>query len=81
MGWFNKKCSAKRTAFAWFEVAMQFDFQEEFPDAMLVRGLLGGGSVMVCRVRAFAVINEMGRVITITIILLAVKSIQYGCYL
>ncbi len=49
---------AQRTASARFEV--ESDFHEEFPGALVIRGLLDGGSVMVRRMRAFAVTNEMG---------------------
>ncbi len=52
---------ARRRASARCEVAMQSAFQEKFSYAMTVRGLLGGGSVMVRRVRAFTVANQMGR--------------------
>ncbi len=40
---------------------MQSAFQEKCSYTMAVRGLLDGGSVMVRRMRAFAVANEMGR--------------------
>ncbi len=43
------------------EVAVQSAFQEKCSYTMAVRGLLGEGSVTVCRMRAFAVANEMGR--------------------
>ncbi len=52
---------ARRTASALLEVAMQSDFQEKCSYTMAVRGLLGEGSVTVRRLRAFAVVNEMGR--------------------
>ncbi len=52
---------AKRTAFALLEVAMQPAFQVKFSYTMAVRGLLGEGSMTVHRMRAFAVVNEMGR--------------------
>ncbi len=44
-----------------FEVAVQSAFQEKFSYAIAIRYLLFGGSVMVRRMRAFAVANEMGR--------------------
>ncbi len=40
---------------------MQSAFQEKFSYTMVVQGLLDGGSVMVRRMRAFAVPSEMGR--------------------
>ncbi len=40
---------------------MKSAFREKFSYTMAVRGLLGGGSVMVRRMRAFMVANEMGR--------------------
>ncbi len=40
---------------------MQSSFQEKFSYTMAVRGLLIGGSVMVRRMRAFAVASEMCR--------------------
>ncbi len=40
---------------------MQSTFQEKCSYTVAVRGLLDRGSVMVCRMRAFAVANEMGR--------------------
>ncbi len=46
---------ASRTASAILEVAMQSDIQEKCLYAMAGRGLLDGGSVMVRRMRAFAV--------------------------
>ncbi len=49
------------TISARFEVAMQSAFEKKFSDTMTVRGLLGEGSVMVRRLRAAAVANEMGR--------------------
>ncbi len=52
---------ARRTASALLEVAMQSAFQEKCSYTMAVRGLLGEGSVLVRRMRAFAVANEMGR--------------------
>ncbi len=52
---------ARRTASALLEVAMQSAFQEKFSYTMAVRGLLDVGSVMVRRMRAFAVASEMGR--------------------
>ncbi len=39
---------------------MQSAFQEKCSYTMAVRGLLDGGSVMVRRIRAFAVASEMG---------------------
>ncbi len=50
---------ARRTVSALLDVAMQSAFQEKFSYTMTVRGLLDRGSVTVCRVRAFAVANEM----------------------
>ncbi len=52
---------AKRTASALLEVAIQTAFQEKCLYTMVVRGLLGEGSVTVRRMRAFSVANEMGR--------------------
>ncbi len=52
---------ARRTASALLEVAMQSAYQEKCSYTMAVRGLLGEYSVMVRRMRAFAVANEMGR--------------------
>ncbi len=43
------------------EVAMQPAFQEKCSYTMAVRGLLGEGLVLVRRMWAFAVANEMGR--------------------
>ncbi len=40
---------------------MQSALQEKFSYTMVVGGLLDGGSVMVRRMRAFAVANEIGR--------------------
>ncbi len=40
---------------------MQSAFQEKCSYTMAIRGLLDGGSVMVHRIRAFAVANEVGR--------------------
>ncbi len=51
---------ARRTASALLEVAMQSAFQEKCSYTMAVRGLLDGGSVTVRRMRAFAVVNEVG---------------------
>ncbi len=42
------------------EVAMQSAFQEKCSYTMPVWGLVDGGSVTVRRMRAFAVVNEMG---------------------
>ncbi len=39
---------------------MKFAFQEQFSYTMAVRGLLDGGSVIVLRMRAFAVASAMG---------------------
>ncbi len=39
---------------------MKFAFQEQFSHTMAVRDLLYGGSVMVLRMRAFAVASAMG---------------------
>ncbi len=52
---------ARRTASALLEVAMQSALQEKCSYTMAVRGLLDGGSVTVRRMRAFAVVNEIGR--------------------
>ncbi len=52
---------ARRTASALLDVAMQSAFQEKCSYTMAVWGLLGGGSVAVRQMRAFAVANEMGR--------------------
>ncbi len=49
-----------RTVSVWFEIAMQSAFQDKFSYAVAVRGLLGEGSAIVRRMRAFAVANEMG---------------------
>ncbi len=51
---------ARGTASALLEVAMQSAFQEKCSYTMAVRGLLGEGSVTVCRMGAFAVVNLMG---------------------
>ncbi len=40
---------------------MQYGFQEKFPYTTAVLSLLDGRSMMVRRMRAFAVANEMGR--------------------
>ncbi len=40
---------------------MQSAFQEKCSYTTAVRGLLDGGSMMMRRMRAFAVANEMGR--------------------
>ncbi len=45
---------ARRTAFTRFEVALQSALQEKYSFTMTVRGLLGGGSVMVHRMTLFA---------------------------
>ncbi len=50
---------ARRTASALLEVAIKSAFQEKCSYTMAVRGLLDGGSVTVCRMRAFPV--AMGR--------------------
>ncbi len=52
---------ARRTASALLEVAMQSAFHEKCSYTKAFRGLLDGGSVMVRRMRAFAVANEIGR--------------------
>ncbi len=49
-------------ASARLEVAMLPAFRAKFSYAMAVRGLLGGGLVMVRRMRAFAVAFEKGHV-------------------
>ncbi len=46
------------------EVNLQSTIQEKLPYTMTVRGLLTGGSVMVHRLRAFAVTNGMVRGVT-----------------
>ncbi len=46
---------ARRTVSVQFVMAMQSTFQEKFLYTMAVRGLLGGESVMVRRMGAFAV--------------------------
>ncbi len=46
----NRK-RVRRTASAQFAVAMQSALKEKFSYTMAVRGLLGGGSVMVRRMR------------------------------
>ncbi len=40
---------------------MQSAFQEKFRYTMAIRGMLGGGSVMVCWMRVLVVAREMGR--------------------
>ncbi len=50
---------ARRTASTLLEVATQSVSQDKCSYIMAVRGLLDGGSVMVRRMRAFAVANEM----------------------
>ncbi len=52
---------ARRTVSAQLEMAMQSAVQEKISYSMAVRGLLGGISVMVHRMRAFAVPSEIGR--------------------
>ncbi len=52
---------ARRTASARLEVAMQSAFQKKCSSTMAVQGLLDGGSLMVRRMRAITVANEMGR--------------------
>ncbi len=64
MGVRSSVCSdrkrARRTASTQFAAATQSAFQEKFSYTMAVRGLLGGGSMIMRRVRAFVVANEMG---------------------
>ncbi len=50
-----------RTASTLLEVEIQSAFQEKFSFTMAVRGPLDGGSVILRRMRAFTVPNEMGR--------------------
>ncbi len=52
---------ARRTASALLEVAMQFAFQEKCSYTLAVRGLLGRELVILRRMRAFTVANDMGR--------------------
>ncbi len=52
---------ARRTASALLEVAMHSAFQAKCSHNMAVRGLLEGGSVMMRRMKPFAVENEMVR--------------------
>ncbi len=52
---------ARRTASTLLEVAMQSAFLEKCSYTIAVRGLLNGGSVMMRRMRTFAVTIEIGR--------------------
>ncbi len=47
---------------------MQSAFQEKCSYTMAIRGLLDGGSVMVRRMRAFQVANEMGRLSVVVLV-------------
>ncbi len=58
---FSDRRWARITASARLDLAMQSAFQEKCSYIMAVQGLLDGGSVMVRRLRAFAVACEMGR--------------------
>ncbi len=51
---------SRRTARARFEVVMQPAFQETFSYTMTVWGFLGRELAVALRVRAFAMVNEMG---------------------
>ncbi len=52
---------ARRTVSTRLEVAIQFAFQEKFSYAKTFQVVLGGGSMMVRRMRDFTVTSEMGR--------------------
>ncbi len=52
---------ARRTESARLEVTMLSAFQEKLSYTTAVRGLLGGESVMMRRIRAFVEATEMGR--------------------